>query len=153
MKRSEFETQLVDALTPLALAWWNGADKHLRHEAHDLAVAKGLEVAVAFVEQMEEVKWPDCFILKEASSEPCRNITVGAVADKIKELLADQGVEVVVVVLPDGRLEVKRHSEWEANAQLLTACRALIDNRAWETTDDPAWGQVRAAIAKYEGKK
>ena len=50
-------------------------------------------------------------MVDDSSTNEYRSITLGEIADKIKELLADRGVEVVVVVLPDCRLEAKRYPE------------------------------------------
>ena len=48
------------------------------------------------------------------SAEPvAHSITLGQIADKIKELLADRDVETVVVVVPSGKLEVRRATNSE----------------------------------------
>lgn len=52
--RSGSERQLVDQLTPPALAWWNGAAREIRYEVYDIAADQGIEAAVAFVESMAE---------------------------------------------------------------------------------------------------
>lgn len=51
------------------------------------------------------------FIAKEP--EPVATITLGDIADKLKELLADRDVEAVIACLPYWKLEVKRYSEVE----------------------------------------
>ena len=39
-----------------------------------------------------------------------------------------------------------------AAPDLLAACKALIAERAWESTDCAAWDMVRSAISKAEGR-